>query len=274
MVGQHHQYEQHSKADRRHREEVNRHQILDMVIQESLPSLGGWLPVLGHQSRNRALGNLDSQLQQFPVNARHPPEGIGTRHLADQIPDFGTHTGGTAPLSPGNPGPEKAETLPLPAHDRVTVNEVQGLSPMGPDPREHHPKHSVFLLESWDSFPPLQHSQLLSQSQVLQRQLPPLSKSCKNQYSQPSQCLDHGSECGGKAPNNQSLSSRRSFGERVVVEQINPILRGWVNYFAVGDSSECFSFVRDWVEKKARRHLMRARERSGLGWKRWSRQGL
>jgi hypothetical protein len=35
-----------------------------------------------------------------------------------------------------------------------------------------------------------------------------------------------------------------------VVEQINPILRGWVNYFAVGDSSECFSFVRNWVEKK------------------------
>jgi hypothetical protein len=29
--------------------------------------------------------------------------------------------------------------------------------------------------------------------------------------------------------------------------------RGWVNYFAIGDSSECFSFVRDWVEKKIRR---------------------
>jgi RNA-directed DNA polymerase len=59
-----------------------------------------------------------------------------------------------------------------------------------------------------------------------------------------------------------------------VIEQINPILRGWVNYFAIGDSSECFSFVRDWVEKKVRGHLMRARERSGLGWKRWSRQWL
>ena len=47
---------------------------------------------------------------------------------------------------------------------------------------------------------------------------------------------------------------------------INPILRGWVNYFAVGHSSRCFGFVRDWVEKKIRRHLMRARGRQGFGW--------
>ena len=59
-----------------------------------------------------------------------------------------------------------------------------------------------------------------------------------------------------------------------VIPVINPILRGWVNYFAIGDSSDCFSFVRDWVEKKIRGHLMRARERSGFGWKRWSRKWL
>jgi RNA-directed DNA polymerase len=59
-----------------------------------------------------------------------------------------------------------------------------------------------------------------------------------------------------------------------VVQLINPILRGWVNYFAVGHSSRCFSFVRDWVEKKMRRHLMRARQRPGFGWRRWSRQWL
>jgi RNA-directed DNA polymerase len=55
-----------------------------------------------------------------------------------------------------------------------------------------------------------------------------------------------------------------------VIEQINPILRGWVNYFAVGSSSRCFSFIRTWVEKKIRRHLMRAQKRKGFGWKRWS----
>jgi RNA-directed DNA polymerase len=59
-----------------------------------------------------------------------------------------------------------------------------------------------------------------------------------------------------------------------VVQLINPILRGWVNYFAIGHSSECFSFIRDWVEKKIRRHMGRSRNRRGFGWKRWSRRWL
>jgi RNA-directed DNA polymerase len=59
-----------------------------------------------------------------------------------------------------------------------------------------------------------------------------------------------------------------------VVALINPILRGWVNYFAVGHASRCFGFVRDWVEKKVRRHLMRARGRQGFGWDRWSKRWL
>jgi RNA-directed DNA polymerase len=61
--------------------------------------------------------------------------------------------------------------------------------------------------------------------------------------------------------------------ERVIAE-INPILRGWVNYFAVGHSSQCFSFIREWVEKKVRRHLMRAQGLQGFGWKQWSKDWL
>jgi RNA-directed DNA polymerase len=59
-----------------------------------------------------------------------------------------------------------------------------------------------------------------------------------------------------------------------VVQLINPVLRGWVNYFAVGDSNKCFGFVRDWVERKIRRHMGRSRNRQGFGWKRWSRRWL
>ncbi len=59
-----------------------------------------------------------------------------------------------------------------------------------------------------------------------------------------------------------------------VIELINPMLRGWVAYFAVGNSSECFGFIKDWVEKKIRRHMERARNRKGFGWTRWSTQWL
>ena len=59
-----------------------------------------------------------------------------------------------------------------------------------------------------------------------------------------------------------------------VINLINPVLRGWVNYFAVGNAGECFNFIKDWVEKKVRRHLMRARKRKGFGWTRWSKQWL
>ena len=62
-------------------------------------------------------------------------------------------------------------------------------------------------------------------------------------------------------------------GERVV-SLINPVLRGWVNYFRVGMASICFSHIKGWVEKKIRRHLMQQRGRRGFGWKRWSRRGI
>lgn len=70
------------------------------------------------------------------------------------------------------------------------------------------------------------------------------------------------------------FQSSRSRPIEGVIEKINPILRGWVNYFAVGNSSRTLGYVQNWVDKKVRRHLMRAQERKGFGWKRWSTQRL
>jgi len=65
---------------------------------------------------------------------------------------------------------------------------------------------------------------------------------------------------------------RRSRSQPVerLIGEINPKLRGWVNYFRIGHASRCFAFVRLWVERRVRRHLMGARNRRGFGWKRWS----
>jgi len=62
----------------------------------------------------------------------------------------------------------------------------------------------------------------------------------------------------------------RSQPVQSVVTLINPILRGWVNYFAIGHSSRCFQLVKRWVELKIRRHLRRSRHRRGFGWVAWS----
>ena len=59
-----------------------------------------------------------------------------------------------------------------------------------------------------------------------------------------------------------------------VIEKINPILRGRVNYFRVGNSSRCVTYVKDWIEKKVREHLMEARKQKGFGWRRCSRGWL
>jgi len=41
-----------------------------------------------------------------------------------------------------------------------------------------------------------------------------------------------------------------------VRDLINPILRGWVQYFKIGHSSRTFGYIKDWLTKKIRRHLM------------------
>lgn len=55
-----------------------------------------------------------------------------------------------------------------------------------------------------------------------------------------------------------------------VIHIINSILRGWINYFRIGNSGRNFNYIKDWVNKKVRRNLARARKAKGFGWKRWS----
>src|SRR5215469_9774346 len=133
----------------------------------------------------------------------------------------------TSPFSPRHFGPIDSEALPLPTHDRVSLDQVQGSSPRGPDSRKHHPEQSIVPLQSRNSLPPLKHSKLLAKDQVLQRQIAALSDSCPNQNSKPSHYLDHGSQSGGNRLNNQRPSSRCNFGEpQLRTRQISPTPAG------------------------------------------------
>jgi RNA-directed DNA polymerase len=67
-----------------------------------------------------------------------------------------------------------------------------------------------------------------------------------------------------------TLRTNRHLPVRTVVEIVNPIIRGWVNYFRVGNSTRAFSKVKYHVEHKVRRFAAKQRKLGGFGWKRWS----
>jgi hypothetical protein len=67
----------------------------------------------------------------------------------------------------------------------------------------------------------------------------------------------------------------RGYGHRVRLEQrmFGLDARGH-RLPSLVPSSRCFSYARDWVEQRVRRHLLRARNRRGFRWTRWSRRWL
>jgi RNA-directed DNA polymerase len=59
---------------------------------------------------------------------------------------------------------------------------------------------------------------------------------------------------------------------KALIQKINPILAGWVNYFRMGHATRTFQYVEVYVKSRVRRFAMRRRLRRGFGYKRWSDQ--
>lgn len=70
----------------------------------------------------------------------------------------------------------------------------------------------------------------------------------------------------------EHINSHHNQNVYQMVKGLNPILRGWVNYYRIGHSSREFNYIREWVERKVRRFVRKSQGRSGYGWKEWSKQ--
>ena len=69
-----------------------------------------------------------------------------------------------------------------------------------------------------------------------------------------------------------TLRGCRALPIRAVAQRVNSIVRGWVNYFRVGNSGQALAKVKQYVERKVRRFVAKRAGRRGFGWKRWSRE--
>jgi len=84
LMRQHEEHIQDLKPNGRHREEVNRDEVLEVILEERAPDLGGWFSAAHQVLAHAGLADVDAELEQFPVDARRAPAGILAAHVADQ----------------------------------------------------------------------------------------------------------------------------------------------------------------------------------------------
>ena len=84
-----------------------------------------------HVFGDGCLRHLDSNLQQFPMNARSAPARVGEAHLTDQIANFCRYRR-AAIGTPTLPPPIKLKSLAMPRDDGLRLDNEQRRSPIVP----------------------------------------------------------------------------------------------------------------------------------------------
>jgi hypothetical protein len=115
VMGQNQKHIENLETYGRHSEEVDRDQLLGVILQERAPGLRRRLATAHHVFADAGLADVDAQLEQLPVNPGCTPPRILPAHPADQIANLARNdrpSGVAAPHLPG-PEPEQGEDLSL-----------------------------------------------------------------------------------------------------------------------------------------------------------------
>ena len=140
-----------------------------MVMQEGPPSLVRRSTERAQETRDRALGNGDTEHLEFAMNPGRAPQRIGGDHLCNQSAKFcgGAGATSTPALRMGKAGPESSEPLALPARNGVCLDVLQGLAPVAPKTAKDNPKHPIPGCQQWTLPVSLKGCNLHSQRGVL-----------------------------------------------------------------------------------------------------------
>jgi hypothetical protein len=215
MVSEHDENEEDAQAGGGHGEEVDRHQVPDMVGEERPPGLRRSRTTLRHEAGDGALGDVDAELQELAMDARGAPQGIRRGHLPDEGGDLGAD-GGAASGGPARElGPVLAEAAALPSEDGVGRDDDQSLSPAGPDSCQPDPQQAVDRAELRAGQRPLVDGELLAQGQVLEGELAMAAEEEREEPEQVEQKSDHRAEIvAGSEPTDQPLAGRTRYWRR------------------------------------------------------------
>ena len=76
---------QQRKRNRGDDKQVYRRDSVGLIAKEGLPALRRWPPFPGHVFCNRSLADIDPKLEQFAVNPRRSPQGVGNARLENEV---------------------------------------------------------------------------------------------------------------------------------------------------------------------------------------------
>jgi hypothetical protein len=168
LVGQDQENVEDLEADRRHREEVDRDQGLDVIFKEGSPGLGGRPTRANHVFANAGFAGINAEFEQFTVDARSTPERIFPAHLADQITDFSRNAWPSDSAVTDFPSPEKSKALPVPSDHGLRLHDDEGRPPVGPELAQPRPKKPVGRSQFRLLDRSLQNTELMAKSKDLE----------------------------------------------------------------------------------------------------------
>jgi hypothetical protein len=171
VMGEHEEDEEDTQAGGGYCEEIDRDQVPDVVVEEHPPGLGGLGTPLRHEGGHGALGDIDAELEELPVDAGSTPQGIRCDHFPDEGGDLGIDARTTSSRPARKLGPVLAEAATLPTQDGVGRHDDQRLPPTGPESGEAGPEQAVSRTEPRPGSRSFVDGDLLAQSKVLEGEL-------------------------------------------------------------------------------------------------------
>jgi hypothetical protein len=167
---------QNAKRERWDSEEVHRRNGFAMVSEERQPSFQGiWISrSSSDRSRDTPFRDIETQLEQFAVNARSSPGRILGNHAEDHGANLFADTLPSSHSSDsGDPGPIQAKPRPMPVHDRSRSDQNERFPPPGPERSQRNPEQLVQVSQSTARSLRVQSQQLLTESQVFEDEVLP-----------------------------------------------------------------------------------------------------
>src|SRR5271157_2774446 len=137
---------QNFEGQSRHGEEIHRSDCFAVVAKKCQPA-PGWIRIAIralHPARDRSFRDIETQFEQFPVDARRPPSWVFRDHAKNQIAKFlGQWFSSANTPSSRKPAPIQPKPSPMPANHGLRGDKYQRSLPASPKFSQNDPEQPV-----------------------------------------------------------------------------------------------------------------------------------